>query len=51
MFRYFFPHVLVAIAMTLHHIIFDLIPFANTFTTCSACAFACFCLFPLANHL
>ena len=37
--------------MTLRHIILDLIPFENAFTICSAYAFACICLFPLANHL
>ena len=39
------------IAMTLRHIIFDLIPFANAFNICSACDFACDCLFPLIYFL
>ena len=40
----------VACFMTLHLSLFVLIHFANAFNICSACAFACGCLFPLANH-
>ena len=37
--------------MTLHHIIFDIIPFADAFNICSVCALACSCLFSFSKSL